>query len=148
MEHWFEYNVSFKEALSEIHRILKPGGILMINSPIHNHGDPRFLMGEIKKIKSVFNKRMWTIKLFERNFPKFKIQGWKKIAGKGFFSKFGYPNFLIPNSKNASTHTLNIHAQKKKGLRKDTKNQSKFIRNILVLTRFIKTYLKTRILND
>ena len=98
MEHWFEYNITLKKALKEIHRILKPGGLLMINSPIYGHGDPRFLKGELNKIKKQFNKKQWNITLFEKVYPKEKIQGWKKIAAKGFFSKIGYPSIIMPKT--------------------------------------------------
>ena len=143
MEHWFEYNVSLKKALSEIHRVLKPGGILMINSPIHLHGDPRFLSGELGKIKSAFKKKLWKIVLFEKCFPPKKIQGWKRISSRGFFSKIGYPDFMIPNPKEASNYVINIHARKKVTGRK--KQRLKLpSRDLIVLFRFIKTYIKTR----
>ncbi|MBD3249367.1 methyltransferase domain-containing protein [Candidatus Woesearchaeota archaeon] len=145
MEHWFEYNVSLKKALKEIHRVLKPESILMINAPIHNHGDPRFLMGELKKIRASFKKNMWNILLFEKAFPDKKVQGWKKIAANGFFSKLGYPDFLIPNPKDATTYTLDIHAQKKKKKNKKKKSQNRSIRNLIVILRFIKKYIRTRI---
>ncbi len=142
IEHWFEYNVSIRKALEEIHRVLKPGGKLMINAPIHNHGDPRFIMGELKKVRSEFKKDMWSINLFEKVFPSKKLQGWRKIAAKGFFSKFGYPDFLIPDQKRSSTYLLNIHARKKKTKIKSKKD--KRLRYASVILRFIKTYIKTR----
>ena len=98
MEHWFEYNVSIKKGLKEIHRVLKPNGTAMINVPIYNHGDPRMLKGELNKIKKQFNKKYWNIILFEKVYLKEKIQGWKKIAAKGFFSKIGYPSIIMPKT--------------------------------------------------
>ena len=74
IEHWFEYNVSLKRALSEISRVLKPKGLLMINAPIHVHGDPRFLRGELDKIFNIFGKTEWDIVLFEIIFHKSTIQ--------------------------------------------------------------------------
>ena len=142
MEHWFEYNVSLKRALAEIHRVLKPGGVLMVNSPIHLHGDPRFLRGEIKKIIANFSRKFWKIQHVERVFPDKILKTWKKISGKGVFSKVGYPDFLIPNAKSARTHILNIHARKKKTSSGLSKRDS--FRNLKVIIRFVKTYAKTR----
>lgn len=143
MEHWFEYNVSLKEALREIHRVLKPGGVFMANSPIHLHGDPRFLMGEIKKINSQFKSWMWNVILLERVVPIEKKQRWKQISGKGFLSKVGYPSFLIKNSKNAFTYLINIHAKKKGGMI-PVKNPKNMLRWATVIIRFFKTYILTR----
>lgn len=144
MEHWFEYNVSLNKALKEIHRVLKPGGVLMINAPIHKHGDPRFLKGELSKIRKVFIRKLWKLVLFERVFSVLKVQDWKRIASKGIFSKFGYPDFLIPNSAESTSYVLNIHA-KKRGTRSIVKKSNAVLRNFVVLFMFIKTYLRTRL---
>jgi len=56
MEHWFEYGVSFKKALSEINRVLRKNGVLILNAPIHVHGHPFFLKGNIDKKINLFKK--------------------------------------------------------------------------------------------
>ena len=144
MEHWFEYNVSLKQALREMNRVLKKGGVLMVNAPIHLHGDPRFLSGNIKKIRASFKKSMWKVSLFERVYPTKKTKDWKKISAKGFFSHFGYPSFLINNSKEARTHQINIHAVKISTSSK-RKNAFSSFRPFFVILRFVKTYFKSKI---
>lgn len=146
MEHWFEYNVSLKQALSEINRVLKPGGVLMVNSPIHLHGDPRFLSGELEKIRDVFDRKLWTIALFEKCFPSREIKGWKKIASRGFFSRLGYPDFFILHPDKAVSYIINIHARNKGG-RLKAGNSSRALRYLTVIFRFFKTYLRTRIIS-
>lgn len=145
MEHWFEYGVSFRRALREINRVLRPGGILMINVPIHNHGNPLFLRGDLNKIKKLFDKRLWNIMLFEKCVPSKKYKGWKRIAGKGFFSRFGYPGFLIPNSSKAYSYILNIHARKKKIRQDKPKKEHRLKRCATVILRFIKTLFFNRV---
>ena len=139
MEHWFEYGVGLRRALKELNRVLKHNGVLMINAPIHFHGDPLFLSGKLKNIYHLFDKKIWKVELFEKCFPLKKIQAWKKVSANGFFSKFGYPNFMIPNSKNATSYLLNIHCKKIKKGNEIKENYS--IRCFLVMFRFIKKYL-------
>lgn len=56
IEHWFEYNVTFKSALMEINRVLKPNGRLLINFPIHLHGHKYFVLNDIPSIENMFLK--------------------------------------------------------------------------------------------
>mgnify|MGYP001422648613 CR=1 FL=1 len=65
LEHWHEYKTTFKSGFSEMHRILKPGGILIMNFPIHLHGHPIFLRGDINKIKRLWNPKLWSQIHFE-----------------------------------------------------------------------------------
>lgn len=55
IEHWFEYSVKLEEAMEEILRVLKVGGVALINFPLHLHGHPWFVKGDIEKIRSLFN---------------------------------------------------------------------------------------------
>lgn len=136
MEHWFEYGVSMKKALKEINRVLKNNGILMINSPIYNHGHPFFLRGKLRKIANQFDIKMWKITLFERCIPSKKIKGWIKLGGKGWQSKIGYPNFLIPKHKNKYSYIINIHA--KKIINNQIKTKNSRLRPLIVILRFLK----------
>jgi hypothetical protein len=131
-------------ALEEINRVLKPGGVLMANAPIHNHGDPRFLRGELSKIMSAFKKKLWKIKVVEQCYPSVKIQGWKKLSSKGILNRAGYPDFLLQNPKKDATYILNIHAVKK-GKKKKQKAGSNSLRHLIVILRFIKIYIKSRL---
>lgn len=140
IEHWFEYGVTYKKALDEINRVLKPNGIAMINAPIHVHGDIIFLRGEYTKIKKLF--KHFKINLFEKCIPDEKIKSWKRIAASGFFSKFGYPNQLITNHNKATSHIINIHL---KSIKKEEQKQKLINRNYIVLMRFIKRLFTSRL---
>jgi SAM-dependent methyltransferase len=54
IEHWFEYGVSVAAGLNEINRVLKPGGRVVVNFPIHLHGHPCFLKGDFAAIDQWF----------------------------------------------------------------------------------------------
>ena len=55
MEHWEEYRVDLRKGLSEVFRVLKPGGWALINVPIHFHGGPVFVLGHLSKLRRLFD---------------------------------------------------------------------------------------------
>ncbi len=59
LEHWYEFNVSFSKGLQEIYRVLKSGGTISMNIPIHLHGHLLFLKGDISGILKLFNLNLW-----------------------------------------------------------------------------------------
>lgn len=65
LEHWEEYGTDFFEGLEEIYRVLKVGGLLSLNFPIHFHGHPIFVAGDLKVIRSLFLPSRWKIERFE-----------------------------------------------------------------------------------
>ncbi len=103
MEHWYEFRTSFRQGLSEIHRVLKPGGIANLNVPIHLHGHGIFLRGDLKKIRSLFSSADWqNIEFVEwrRDYkPLERWVGWH--LGQ-------VPDRKIPSAETASTWILEI----------------------------------------
>ena len=56
IEHWFEYDVSIERGLSEINRVLKDGGIFVVNFPIHLHGHRIFVLNKQSQLeKKIYN---------------------------------------------------------------------------------------------
>lgn len=55
LEHWDENHVPLRKGLSEVFRVLKPGGLALFNVPIHFHGDFLFVEGNLELIKSKFS---------------------------------------------------------------------------------------------
>lgn len=107
MEHWYEFKTSFRQGLSEIHRVLKPGGIANLNVPIHLHGHGIFVRGELDKIRSLFNSAHWESVQFEewrREYaPLEKWVGWP--LGR-------IPDKKIPSAETASTWILEMIIKK------------------------------------
>ena len=54
MEHWNEFGDTIPVGLKEIHRVLKPGGKLLIAVPFHNHGADMFYQGLRTTVKRLF----------------------------------------------------------------------------------------------
>ncbi len=54
IEHWHEYGVGFCQGISEIVRVLKPGGQFHLNAPFYLHGHKFFLLGDKGSIKNIF----------------------------------------------------------------------------------------------
>jgi len=65
MEHWREFGDSVESGLTEIARVLKPGGLFSATVPIQNHGDKMFLHGDIDMIRSLFHEHFWSKVEFE-----------------------------------------------------------------------------------
>jgi len=65
IEHWSQKvsairePSSYTDCISEIHRVLKPGGTIYLDAPIHFHGNELFIMGDIDKIRSLFPDGQW-----------------------------------------------------------------------------------------
>jgi len=108
IEHWYEFGVNFKKALSEISRVLKKEGQAMFNFPIYLHGHRIFLKGQKEKIYSLFNNKHWEI-IFIKKWrynpdPLKKYQGWKLDT---------FSNCLGANYDNKSTYIMEVLIKKK-----------------------------------
>ncbi|MBM4293289.1 MAG: class I SAM-dependent methyltransferase [Deltaproteobacteria bacterium] len=53
MEHWPEYGCSLSWGLYQCFRVVKPGGRVLLNVPIHFHGARPFFLGERESIRQL-----------------------------------------------------------------------------------------------
>jgi SAM-dependent methyltransferase len=71
-EHWEEPlpdatpPPSYAACLAEIWRVLKPGGSLYLDAPIHLHGHEMFVAGDVARILDLFSAARWTNVVAER----------------------------------------------------------------------------------
>lgn len=54
MEHWGEYGCDLSWGLYQCFRVLKPGGTLLLNVPIHFHGTREFMLGDYASLERLF----------------------------------------------------------------------------------------------
>jgi SAM-dependent methyltransferase len=66
LEHWSDPlpdggpPPGYARGLAEVHRVLKPGGSIYFDAPIHLHGHEMFIAGDIERIRSLFDPVHWT----------------------------------------------------------------------------------------
>jgi SAM-dependent methyltransferase len=71
-EHWEEplpsipRSPTYLECLAEVWRVLKPGGSLYVDAPIHLHGHEMFVAGDIPRILALFDGALWKDVVVER----------------------------------------------------------------------------------
>lgn len=71
-EHWEEplpngeRPPSYAECLKEIRRVLRPGGTLYLDAPIHLHGHEMFVAGDVPRIVALFDRALWSDVVVER----------------------------------------------------------------------------------
>jgi SAM-dependent methyltransferase len=72
LEHWAEplpdpdLETGHEKGLREIHRVLKTGGSIYFDAPIHLHGHEMFIMGDLEKIAALFDRSKWGDVHFEK----------------------------------------------------------------------------------
>ena len=72
LEHWEEPHPNittpktYAECLQEVWRVLKPGGSIYFDAPIHLHGHEMFVMGDVPRILGLFDPALWTNVVSER----------------------------------------------------------------------------------
>jgi len=71
-EHWEEplphgaSSPSYAQCLAEVWRVLKPGGLLYLDAPIHLHGHEMFVAGDVDRIVALFAGDLWADVTVER----------------------------------------------------------------------------------
>ena len=71
-EHWEEGHYlqtekpGYRECLAEVWRVLKPGGALYLDAPIHLHGHEMFVVGDIARVLGLFDPELWQDVVTER----------------------------------------------------------------------------------
>jgi SAM-dependent methyltransferase len=69
IEHWYEFGTTFSQGLREIWRVLKPGGQMMLNFPVHFHGHYAFVTGRIEPLLKRLHDGRW---------EDLRIEEWRK----------------------------------------------------------------------
>ena len=69
IEHWYQSVTTFDEGLREIHRVLRLGGMFIIDFPVYLHGHHIFMLGNEKSINKLFESPSWIIE---------KNEDWRK----------------------------------------------------------------------
>ena len=65
VEHWGEEGDSVTGGLSEIYRVLKPGGKLVMTAPFFIHGSDLFTYGLVSQVKHIVSRVEWSSLSYE-----------------------------------------------------------------------------------
>jgi SAM-dependent methyltransferase len=124
LEHWEEplpavnMETSYAAGLKEVFRVLKPNGSTYFDVPIHLHGHEMFVVGDIQRIRDLFDPNLWHDIIIERwredcspleryPTPEGDASGWERFVTS--YSK----ELLEDIRKNRSVWLLTIKAQKR-----------------------------------
>ena len=71
LEHWGQIHggrqpSEYADCMAEVRRVLKPGGRVYLDSPQHFHGHEMFIMGDVARIRAVFDDAGWEDIVVER----------------------------------------------------------------------------------
>ena len=63
IEHWEDVlrpgEVDYETAMAQVWRVLKPGGWTYFDCPIHLHGAPAFIRGDLAAIRAIYGTQDW-----------------------------------------------------------------------------------------
>jgi SAM-dependent methyltransferase len=71
-EHWTDplsdanFSSDHETGLREVCRVLKPGGAIYFDAPIHLHGHEMFIAGDIERIRNLFDSTLWQDVIIEK----------------------------------------------------------------------------------
>jgi SAM-dependent methyltransferase len=90
LEHWaqrykaIETGFTYDEYLQEVHRVLKPGGSIYLDVPIHIHGHEMFIVGDLERIRGLFDPVLWDDVMLEHwredHEPLAPFRPWGRVA--------------------------------------------------------------------
>jgi SAM-dependent methyltransferase len=110
MEHWAEYGCRLSWGLYQCFRVAKDKGRVLLNVPIHFHGEKLFMLGQVEKIKNAFTAFSDQVIFDEWGKPSDPLP-----------DLFPFPGFWV--LKNNPAYVLDIQAVKDRPVPKGYSNQ-------------------------
>ena len=139
IEHWHEYGINFKMALSEVNRVLKLGGKFTFNFPVHLHGHKYFVLNNLDAVHKELKSTGFEIQEI-REYTSKELQpylGWLKCGFPTLYLKLFSKNFkktsAVLEYDVVKTENSSINHEKNKPLIKKSRIQKRMHHGFLVL---------------
>lgn len=108
----------YNECTTEIFRVLKPGGKLYFDVPMHFHGHEMFIMADLERIKKIFPPAQWKNLTFEKwrydYEPLERYAPFPKLFSEWAVEISNYSTDQMEHAKGEPIHLLVITAEKTK----------------------------------
>jgi SAM-dependent methyltransferase len=101
LEHWaqrykaVETEYGYEDYLKEVNRVLRPGGSIYFDVPIHIHGNEMFIVGDLERIRALFHPSLWTDVTLEHwrheHEPLAPYRPWKRVQEQWAIEIVSYP---------------------------------------------------------
>ena len=93
MAHWAEHGCTLRWGLHQCFRVCKPGGLVLLNTPIHFHGTREFMLGQIDVLRELFRPFSLQVTFEKWGSPSLPLPAYYPLPG--YWRLRGKPPYVL-----------------------------------------------------